>query len=421
MANNFLQNGLLGMGGFGLGGNNMPANSLLGDFYDPAEARKYQMKQMLLGLGAGLMAEKGFGKGAALALAAGDRAGSQYRDNAMDAYRIKSQQDQQAKADARYEREWNYNVGRDKKADALAAKNEAWQQYLRDQAVQENQRADDLRQGQQDHVTGFMGDQTQQGASLPFSPGVRSIARQGGLAGPSALNQKRFDAAAPFVGANDYGSAFNQIAAQPESAGPNWKETTLEDGVYWVDQSDPSNRLKIGERPNRNEGEGRGFQQEKQLRSEYTTESKPYTDLRINYQKIQASSQDQTGASDIALVYSFMKMLDPTSVVREGEFATAENAGGVDGKVITLYNNLLNGQRLPPQVRKDFAQQAARQYEQQFNTYQQIRAKYAQLAKQYGLDPANVAPDVTYGVTAPNQPTSSPSVDDLVQQYSNPR
>lgn len=101
-------NGLLGMGGFGMGGNNMPANSLLGDFYNPADMRKYQMKQMLLGLGAGLMAEKGMGKGAALALAAGDRAGSQYRDNAMDAYRIKSQQDQQSKADNRWQMEWDW-------------------------------------------------------------------------------------------------------------------------------------------------------------------------------------------------------------------------------------------------------------------------------------------------------------------------
>lgn len=89
-------NGLLGMGGFGGGGNNMPANSLLGEFYNPAEARKYQLKQMLLGLGAGLMAEKGMGKGAALALAAGDRAGTQYRDNAFDAYKLKTAQDEQA-------------------------------------------------------------------------------------------------------------------------------------------------------------------------------------------------------------------------------------------------------------------------------------------------------------------------------------
>jgi len=113
-------NGLLGMGGFGVGGQDMPTNSLLGNFYDPAEMRKYQMKQMLLGLGAGLMAEKGMGKGLALGLAAGDRAGTVYRDNAMDAYKIKTAQDEQA-----YNREWNqkkwdYELGQDKQANARA-------------------------------------------------------------------------------------------------------------------------------------------------------------------------------------------------------------------------------------------------------------------------------------------------------------
>lgn len=85
MASSILNNGLLGMGGLGFGGNDMPTNSLLGNFYDPAEMRKYQLKQMLLGMGAGLVAEKGVGKGLALGLAAGDRAGTTYRDNAMAA------------------------------------------------------------------------------------------------------------------------------------------------------------------------------------------------------------------------------------------------------------------------------------------------------------------------------------------------
>lgn len=215
MANNFLQNGLLGFGGFGLGGNNMPTNSLLGDYYDPAEMRKYQMKQMLLGLGAGLMAEKGFGKGAALALAAGDRAGTVYRDNAMDAYKIKTAQDERA-----YDRKWQqderaYRRGLDAQERKRQAKIDAQNNTIFGLKMEEQERLEDQRQGQQDYVTGWMGDQTQQGASLPFSPGVRSIARQGGLAGPSATEQWQFDNAQPYVGAQDYSGAFQQITAQP--------------------------------------------------------------------------------------------------------------------------------------------------------------------------------------------------------------
>jgi hypothetical protein len=36
-----------------------------------------------------------------------------------------------------------------------------------------------------------------------------------------------------------------------------------------------------------------------------------------------------------------MKMLDPTSVVREGEFATAQNAASIPIKIVNMYNKAL--------------------------------------------------------------------------------
>lgn len=60
------------------------------------------------------------------------------------------------------------------------------------------------------------------------------------------------------------------------------------------------------------------------------------------------------GPASIAIVYKFMKSLDPTSVVREGEFATAANAGGVPDNIMNAYNRLLEGERLPEDVIADF-------------------------------------------------------------------
>lgn len=65
-----------------------------------------------------------------------------------------------------------------------------------------------------------------------------------------------------------------------------------------------------------------------------------------------------TGPASIAIVYKFMKSLDPTSVVREGEFATAANAGGVPDNIMNAYNRLLKGDRLPPNVIADFERTA---------------------------------------------------------------
>ena len=53
-----------------------------------------------------------------------------------------------------------------------------------------------------------------------------------------------------------------------------------------------------------------------------------------------------SGPSSIAMVFKFMKALDPTSVVRESEFATAENSSGVPENVRNIYNKLVNGGKL---------------------------------------------------------------------------
>lgn len=48
-------------------------------------------------------------------------------------------------------------------------------------------------------------------------------------------------------------------------------------------------------------------------------------------------------AAQIGTVFSFMKMLDPTSTVREGEYATAQNTAGVEDKIRNAYNKLVDG------------------------------------------------------------------------------
>jgi hypothetical protein len=53
-----------------------------------------------------------------------------------------------------------------------------------------------------------------------------------------------------------------------------------------------------------------------------------------------------TGASSIAAIFKFMKANDPTSTVREGEFATAENSGGVPAAITNYYNKIMTGERI---------------------------------------------------------------------------
>jgi hypothetical protein len=60
------------------------------------------------------------------------------------------------------------------------------------------------------------------------------------------------------------------------------------------------------------------------------------------------------GPASIAIVFKFMKALDPTSVVREGEFSTAENSAGTPEKIRNYYNKVANGERLGAEQIADF-------------------------------------------------------------------
>lgn len=73
-----------------------------------------------------------------------------------------------------------------------------------------------------------------------------------------------------------------------------------------------------------------------------------------SYGKIKTSVEKPSAAGDIALIFNYMKMLDPGSTVREGEFATAAQAGGVPDRILAQYNKLLKGERLTKDQRSDF-------------------------------------------------------------------
>lgn len=140
-------------------------------------------------------------------------------------------------------------------------------------------------------------------------------------------------------------------------------------------------------------------QREKELRGEFTSLTKDYRTVSDAYGRIQASAKDPSAAGDLALIFSYMKLLDPGSTVREGEFATAATAGSVPERVIAQYNRLLtSGERLSDAMKADFVDRAQRLYDQSTKDYQKTKTQYEGLARRYGAEPANVTLD--FGTTA---------------------
>lgn len=132
------------------------------------------------------------------------------------------------------------------------------------------------------------------------------------------------------------------------------------------------------------------------LRKEFNAlpEVKQFQEVDAAYRKIQSAAKNVSAAGDLSLIFSYMKMLDPGSTVREGEFANAQNAGGVDDKLIAAYNNVRAGQRLTDSQRADFVNQAGQLYEAQRQQFSAAAKRYQGFATKKGLTPEDVAVDV---------------------------
>jgi hypothetical protein len=65
-----------------------------------------------------------------------------------------------------------------------------------------------------------------------------------------------------------------------------------------------------------------------------------------------------SGPAALAVVFKFMKALDPTSVVREGEQASAEQSAGVPAAVRNFYNKLASGEKLGTEQIQQFVDTA---------------------------------------------------------------
>jgi len=132
------------------------------------------------------------------------------------------------------------------------------------------------------------------------------------------------------------------------------------------------------------------FTFENNLRDDYEARSKDFFAIEGAYEKLVAASSAPSAAGDIALLVGFMKLIDPGSVVRENEFATAQNAAGVPERIRSTYNRLVSGERLTPEQRADFVGQAEKLYGAALEAQKGIDDLYTGIANRSGVDPANV-------------------------------
>lgn len=140
---------------------------------------------------------------------------------------------------------------------------------------------------------------------------------------------------------------------------------------------------------------------EDKIRDNFERAYKPIAEQEFAFQRLSASQDNAAG--DLSLIFNYMKLLDPGSAVREGEFANAQNAAGVPDQIRNQFNKLMSGERLNPGQRKEFKDQAAKLFEPYKKKGAQLRATYTNEAKRIGIDPSAIF------LSAPQEETEKPA------------
>lgn len=109
---------------------------------------------------------------------------------------------------------------------------------------------------------------------------------------------------------------------------------------------------------------------------------KQYQEFAIRQDTIKNAIANPGAFGDIATIFAFMKTLDPASVVRESEYATARDAGSLFTRAKNAVQKLESGKQLTDRQRSElnqFVNHLGSTYEQNYRNY--MKPLYSQAAK----------------------------------------
>ena len=152
---------------------------------------------------------------------------------------------------------------------------------------------------------------------------------------------------------------FAGVEKKPKDSAPTYRQATDSNGSAILEDWDGEKWVQTGKPPS-NESPidkiNRQFTQTQSLRQELSKDMnyKNFKESELQFAKIKTSAEADSAAGDMSLIFAYMKMLDPDSVVREGEQATAENARGIPDTIKNVYNKAMNGEKMGVNQRADF-------------------------------------------------------------------
>lgn len=249
----------------------------------------------------------------------------------------------------------------------------------------------------------LMGYEQKTGAPLPDAY-AKMLAP--GVDGNEWLGVTKTDESGAVYGATKGGGwqplGFKEYQAPDIQVGPDgtvYDKKKLQPGAKLNFGLSRSEQMRIEEERRRTEREAAAAQkgdkrwaadQEGKLRDDYRNDTKQYKEVLRQADIITTSLADPSAAGTLAAATSFMKMLDPGSVVRESELGMAMQSTGALDRFSNYINVVAQGQVLTAEQKQDFARLAKQYADAARQAMQGLNTRYSGLAESYGLNPKNI-------------------------------
>jgi hypothetical protein len=147
---------------------------------------------------------------------------------------------------------------------------------------------------------------------------------------------------------------------------------------------------------------------ESQLRNQFDNLQpvKDYRKAATIFDNAVKSYKTNTAAADLNLVYSFATMMDPGSVVREGEMGMVRATQNASDQVKALVAAVSGGARLSPDARENLMQQMANRYGSYKQVHDQLAESFGGIADRSGMNRQNIVaplPEVKFEPASKNK------------------
>jgi hypothetical protein len=135
-----------------------------------------------------------------------------------------------------------------------------------------------------------------------------------------------------------------------------------------------------------------GFRNSSELRKEYQndTTTKNSKLIKDTYNKIESVLTNPSPGGDMGGIFMFMKMLDPASTVREGEYKSAAEATGALDRMSEYATKVQTGTKLTESQRVDFKNIAKKFFNAQMKEQERVNSAYRTLSTKNNIDPEDL-------------------------------